>query len=70
MTDGWFEVRKKPVEVEASGPHYDTRTVETLEGDFEVTEEYADGGYFLIRGVEGEIYPCDADIFEDTYERL
>ena len=22
----------------------------------------------IIRGIQGEIYPCKADIFEDTYE--
>lgn len=25
-------------------------------------------GYWIIRGVRGELYGCRADIFEDTYE--
>lgn len=66
----WFDIRKKPVEVEARGPYYDPTVVETLEGDFEVDEEYADGGFYIIKGVEGEVYPCQYDIFHETYEVL
>ena len=39
--------------------------IETLEGRME-----ASPGDFIIRGVEGEIYPCKPDIFEATYERV
>jgi hypothetical protein len=35
----------------------------TLEGDMRVS--YGD---FIIQGVQGEIYPCKPDIFEQTYE--
>ena len=28
----------------------------------------ARAGDYIIRGVNGEIYPCKADIFEKTYE--
>lgn len=28
------------------------------------------GGDFIIRGVQGEFYPCKPDIFEQTYERV
>lgn len=68
----WFQVRKKPVEVEAHGPYTSTDEIDTLEGDFEVDEEYIEehGGYYIIRGVDGELYPCAADIFEQTYERI
>ena len=38
--------------------------IPTLEGVFEVRP-----GYWLIRGVKGEVYPCKPDIFEATYER-
>jgi len=68
MSDDWFEVRKKPKEVEARGPYYDPTVVSTLEGDFEVDEEYAEGGFYVIRGVKGEVYPCRNDIFEATYD--
>ena len=37
--------------------------VKTLEG-----EMYAPWGSYIIRGVDGEIYPCREDIFEKTYE--
>jgi len=68
----WKSARKKPVEVEYKGPFTDPKIVNTLEGDFEVDDEYIDkhGGYVLIKGVEGEIYPCALDIFNETYETL
>lgn len=67
--DEFFEAVKKPVTVEARGPYHTPREVETLEGDFEVDEEYIEqhNGYYIIRGVEGEKYPCGADIFNETY---
>ena len=37
--------------------------VHTLEGDMR-----ADAGDWIIRGVQGEFYPCKPDIFEATYE--
>ena len=37
--------------------------IKTLEGTM-----IAKAGDYIIRGVNGEIYPCAADIFEKTYE--
>lgn len=37
--------------------------IETLEGVME-----AKPGDWIIKGVQGEIYPCKPDIFEATYE--
>lgn len=37
--------------------------VETLEG-----EMYGEAGDYLMRGVNGELYPCEASVFESTYE--
>ena len=37
--------------------------IRTLEGTI-----YADVGDWIIRGVQGEHYPCKPDIFEQTYE--
>lgn len=37
----------------------------TLEG-----EMVARRGWWIIRGVQGEFYPCDPEIFEQTYERV
>lgn len=39
--------------------------IETLEGNMLVNE-----GDYIIKGVDGEFYPCKAEIFEKTYERL
>lgn len=37
--------------------------IRTLEGDME-----ASVGDYIIRGVNGEFYPCKPDIFDKTYE--
>ena len=77
-----MKYRKKPVVIEAiqwDGTNYDeiddwmglNSTLEidgqfiipTLEGDMRVSE-----GDWVIRGVNGEFYPCKPDIFEKTYE--
>ncbi|HUX84805.1 MAG TPA: hypothetical protein VMV20_06200 [Chitinophagaceae bacterium] len=39
--------------------------VETLEGVFE-----GNSGDYLMVGVRGEMYPCQREIFEETYEIL
>lgn len=38
--------------------------IHTLEGDME-----AKSGDYIIKGVQGEFYPCKPDIFEETYEK-
>ena len=67
--DEWKEATKKPVTIRYRGPYDDPQVVETLEGDFEVDDEYVEkhGGFVIIEGVSGEIYPCALDIFEATY---
>lgn len=37
--------------------------IKTLEGNYHVSV-----GDFIIRGVQGELYPCKPDIFAKTYE--
>ena len=37
----------------------------TLEGDHKVNFDD-----FIIQGVQGELYPCKPDIFEETYDEL
>jgi len=68
MTE-WSTAEKRPVEVEYRGPYTEPREIETLEGNFEVDEEYVEehGGYVIIRGVRGEVYPCALDVFKQTY---
>ena len=40
-------------------------TIHTLEGDMIVSI-----GDYIIKGVNGEFYPCKPDIFEKTYEKV
>lgn len=39
--------------------------IHTLEGKM-----FANVGDFIIKGVQGEFYPCKPDIFEKTYEEV
>lgn len=39
--------------------------IETLEGTMR-----ANPGDYIIKGVNGEYYPCKPDIFEKTYEKV
>jgi len=39
--------------------------IKTLEGVMR-----GNGGDFIIKGVNGEIYPCKPDIFDKTYEKV
>ena len=79
-----MKYRKKPVVIEAVqyGPYSapsielmmflegsgatlteDGIIIPTLEGD-----HLARVGDYIIRGVQGELYPCKPDIFEQTYD--
>jgi len=42
-----------------------TGCIKTLEGHYFVTP-----GDWIIKGVNGEFYPCKPDIFEKTYEKV
>lgn len=39
--------------------------VKTLEGTVMATKED-----YLVKGIDGELYPCKIDIFEKTYKRV
>ncbi len=39
--------------------------IDTLEGNMLANE-----GDYIIKGIQGELYPCKPDIFEQTYEAL
>ena len=58
----YYTYRKKPISVLAKQMKHPFE-VETLEGRMK-----GKAGDYLIRGVEGEMYPCDAGIFHKTYE--
>jgi hypothetical protein len=75
-----MKYQKKPIVVEAvqyTGDNFDAiytfthgtstdyvtyLTIQTLEG-----VEKATPGYYIIRGVRGEFYPCEESIFNETY---
>ena len=40
-------------------------TIRTLEGNMT-----ASSGDYIIRGIQGEFYPCKPDIFEQTYDKV
>lgn len=84
MTTQLTRFRKRPVEVEAVqwtggnvedvrafggddiGYHHSTTGtlyIETMEGTMKALP-----GDWIIRGVQGEYYPCRPDIFKATYE--
>lgn len=76
-----IKARKKPVVVEVlewngnnqaevsdfmgTSPAFDDKgvAIETLEGTM-----YAKCGDIIIKGVQGEFYPCKPDIFHATYD--
>lgn len=60
----WENHRKKPVVIQAVQMQHPF-TVKTLEGDMR-----GDPGDWLIRGIEGELYPCKPEIFAKTYEAV
>ena len=43
----------------------DTYKIDTLEGTM-----WASSGDWIIKGVQGEFYPCKPDIFAQTYEQV
>ncbi len=56
--------RKKPVVVSAYQTEEDI-VVHTLEGNM-----VANKGSYIITGIHGEIYPCQKEIFEESYEEV
>ena len=55
--DGAWEVGEAPVIVDMQ--------IRTLEGNMSVSV-----GDYIIKGIEGEFYPCKPDIFKETYETV
>lgn len=47
------------------GTPYVNMIIKTLEGNHTCTK-----GDYIIKGVQGEFYPCKPDIFEETYEEV
>lgn len=59
-----YDINDTAWRVGACAPHVDM-TIHTLEGDHICTV-----GDYIIKGVNGEFYPCKPDIFEKTYEKV
>ena len=58
----WMDVRKKPIIVNALEMCVDFE-VDTLEGTHQ-----GKAGDYLMKGIDGELYPIKKDIFEKTYD--
>lgn len=67
--DNWepiLSVRKKPIIINATQLNYpEGFEVTTMEGRLK-----SKSGDYLMFGVNGEKYPCDKEIFEQTYDIL
>ena len=60
---GMNQCIKKPIPVHAKQIHEEFR-VDTLEGDYKQGKP----GDYLMKGIDDELYICDKDIFERSYE--
>lgn len=66
--DSVLEISKMgldPVRISYKDPEKPVLIIPTFEGD-----HIASIGDYIIKGVKGEFYPCKADIFEMTYEKV
>jgi len=61
---GWGVYVKKPIPIKAVQMP-DEFEVETLEGPMQ-----GKAGDYLLIGIKGEMYPCDREIFEETYQLI
>lgn len=59
-----YEIHDAAWKAGQAPPHVSMK-IHTLEGDMEVSK-----GDFVIKGANGEFYPCKPDIFEKTYEAV
>ena len=57
--------RKRPLVVRATQMREDFR-VDSLEGNY----KQGKAGDYLVRGIDGELYICDRDIFERSYDQM
>jgi len=63
QVEGMNGCMKRPIVVHASQINEEFR-VNTLEGNYKQGKP----GDYLMRGVDGELYICDKEIFEKTYD--
>ena len=68
---GYEDIHKKFPDLKTSHIHYKNKEtvylwkIFTLEGSHKVSP-----GDYIIRGIKGEYYPCEPDIFKKTYEKV
>ena len=58
-------INNQDLRVSYKDPENPKLILETLEGQMQ-----ASVGDFIIKGVQGEFYPCKPDIFKDTYDEV
>lgn len=58
-------IDNQDLRVDYADPENPVLKIETLEGVMK-----ASVGDYIIKGVNGEFYPCKPDIFEKTYEEV
>ena len=63
FVEGWKNFKKKPIIIQAMQMKA-AFSVQTLEGEILTGQK----GDWLMKGVEGELYPCKNRIFKKTYE--
>ncbi len=61
--DGMNNCMKRPIVVQAKQIEEEFR-VNTLEGNY----KQGKAGDYLMKGIDGELYICDKEIFEKTYD--
>lgn len=59
-----YDIEDSAWQVGKSAPHV-TVKIKTLEGVMEARK-----GDYIIKGVNGEFYPCKPDVFEKTYDEV
>jgi len=64
MLKGYRLYAKKPIPIKAIQIH-EPFQVETLEGTFT-----GKAGDYLVEGIKGELYACDREIFEESYDKV
>ncbi len=63
--DDMSNCMKRPIVVQAKQIEEEFR-VNTLEGNY----KQGKAGDYLMKGIDGELYICDKEIFEKTYDFL
>ena len=74
----WTGDNEAEIQTFASSAHFNAVDLEDRVDDPDITAQVYDrlhstwvgvkDGQWIIRGVQGEFYPCDADVFTETYE--